>query len=36
MKVGGWSDYKTVHDIYVKLAAADEKRDIKRMKAFFN
>ena len=36
MKVGGWSDYKTVHDIYVKLAAADEKRDINRMKSFFN
>lgn len=36
MKVGGWADYKTVHDIYVKLAAADEKRDIDRMKAFFN
>ncbi len=35
MKVGGWSDYKTVHDIYVKLAAADEKNDINRMKAFF-
>lgn len=35
MKVGGWSDYKTVHDIYVKLAAADEKKDINRMRAFF-
>lgn len=36
MKVGGWSDYKTVHDIYVKLAAADERRDINCMKAFYN
>ena len=35
MKVGGWSDYKTVHDIYVKLAAADAKKDINRMRAFF-
>lgn len=36
MKTGGWADFKTVHNIYVKLADADEKSDINRMKAFFN
>ena len=36
MKTGGWADFKTVHSIYVKLADADEKSDINRMKAFFN
>lgn len=36
MRVGGWADYKTVHDIYVKLAAADARRDIDAMKAFYS
>lgn len=35
MKVGGWADLKTVHEIYVKLAEADEKADVERMKRFF-
>lgn len=36
MATGGWSDLKTVHDIYVKLAEADEKADIDRMRDFYN
>lgn len=36
MATGGWSDLKTVHDIYVKLAEADEKADFERMRDFYN
>lgn len=35
MKTGGWSDFTTVHSIYVKLAEADEKADIDVMKEFY-
>nr|DAL20486.1 MAG TPA_asm: Integrase [Caudoviricetes sp.] len=35
MQVGGWADLKTVHDIYIKLAAADQKRDIDKMREFY-
>ena len=35
METGGWSDYKTVHDIYIKLAAADKKADILKMQEYY-
>jgi integrase len=36
METGGWADLETVHKIYIKLSKADEKQDIKNMKAFYN
>lgn len=36
MREGGWSNNKTVHDIYTHLAAADANADIKKMRKFFN
>ncbi len=35
MATGGWSDLKTVHNIYIKLSEADENADINRMKDFY-
>lgn len=35
MKTGGWSDFKTVHNIYVKLAEADEQADIQKMREYY-
>ncbi len=35
MREGGWSNSKTVHDIYTHLAAQDASDDIKRMREFF-
>lgn len=36
MVVGGWSDLKTVHRIYIKLAEADMTRDIEKMERFYD
>lgn len=36
MATGGWSNLSTVHKIYIKLAEADEKVDIDKMKDFYN
>lgn len=33
---GGWSNSKTVHDIYTHLAAQDANADIEKMRQFFN
>lgn len=35
MSVGGWSDTKTVHEIYTHLANQDKNKDIRRMKKFY-
>ena len=35
MREGGWSNSKTVHEIYTHLAAQDANADIKRMKEFY-
>lgn len=35
MREGGWSNSKTVHEIYTHLAAQDANEDIKRMKDFY-
>lgn len=36
MRVGGWSDFKTVHNIYIKLAEADVSKDIQKMAQFYD
>lgn len=36
MAMGGWSDLKTVHNIYVKLADGDKTADIEAMKQFYH
>ena len=35
MREGGWSNSKTVHDIYTHLAAQDANADIERMREFY-
>ena len=35
MREGGWSNSKTVHEIYTHLAQQDANADIERMKDFF-
>jgi hypothetical protein len=35
MREGGWSNNKTVHDVYTHLSALDFNEDIKRMEAFY-
>ena len=35
MAVGGWSDNKTVHNIYTHHAQQDKNRDIKKMQRFY-
>lgn len=35
MRVGGWSDFKTVHSIYIKLAEIDVSKDIQKMEHFY-
>jgi integrase len=35
MREGGWSNSKTVHDIYTHLAAQDANADIERMRQFY-
>lgn len=35
MRVGGWSDVKTVHNIYIKLSESDVAEDIQKMKRFY-
>ncbi len=35
MRVGGWSDVKTVHNIYIKLSELDVAEDIQKMKQFY-
>lgn len=35
MSVGGWSNSKTVHDIYTHHAQKDKNRDIKKMQRFY-
>lgn len=36
MKLGGWSDYETVHEIYTKLSKADEEADVKKMTEYYS
>lgn len=36
MAMGGWSDLKTVHNIYVKLADGDKSADVDAMKQFYS
>lgn len=36
MRVGGWSDFKTVHNIYIKLSEADVAKDIQKMAQFYD
>lgn len=35
MAVGGWANYMTVHNIYVKLAQDDMNADVKRMQDYY-
>lgn len=35
MAIGGWSNYTTVHNIYVKLAQDDVNEDVKRMQDYY-
>lgn len=35
MREGGWSNNKTVHDVYTHLSALDFNEDIKKMEAFY-
>ena len=35
MREGGWSNSKTVHDVYTHLSALDFNEDIKKMEAFY-
>ena len=35
MQLGGWSDYTTMHKIYVRVAAEDEKAAQNKIAAFF-
>lgn len=35
MAIGGWSNYVTVHNIYVKLAQDDVNEDVKKMQAYY-
>ena len=35
MRVGGWSDVKTVHNIYIKLSESDVANDIQKMAQFY-
>ena len=35
MAAGGWADYKTVHNIYTKLAEKDAAKDAKKMTRFY-
>lgn len=35
MKIGGWSDYKTMHDMYIKLDNSDLKDAAKSMSEFY-
>lgn len=35
MSVGGWSDYKTVHDHYLREAQKDKDRNSKKMQRFY-
>lgn len=36
MHYGGWSDYKTVNDFYIKLDASDLKREATKMTKFYS
>ena len=35
MLIGGWSDYKTMHDLYIKIASADKTKAVKSMNRFY-
>lgn len=35
MRIVGWSDVKTVHNIYIKLSELDVAEDIEKMKQFY-
>lgn len=35
MRMGGWSDYRTMRDYYTKLAQKDMSRSVRRMKSFY-
>lgn len=36
MRLGGWSDFKTMHERYIKLAAEGEEQAAKRMRDYFS
>lgn len=35
MYVGGWSNTQTIHDVYIKLAAADSAEDVQKMREYY-
>lgn len=35
MSVGGWNSFQTMHNIYIKLSAADLTRDVLKMRTFY-
>lgn len=35
MRVGGWSNAQTVHNIYIKLAEADSSEDVRKMREYY-
>lgn len=35
MRIGGWSDYRTMKDIYTKLASQDLSKSVKKMSKFY-
>lgn len=36
MRVGGWSDYKTMHDVYIKLSEKDSTAAVRKMRRFYS
>ena len=36
MRVGGWSNWKTVHDHYLRLSEKDLSRSAKKMRKFYS
>lgn len=36
MRYGGWSDYKTMNDFYIKLDEFDLLRDVTKMVEFYS
>lgn len=35
MRIGGWSDYKVMHEIYTHLAARDLNARVRKMENFY-
>ena len=36
MRVGGWSNTQTVHNVYIKLAQADSAADVEKMRQYYD